>query len=145
MVTSACAVLSTSTEDLTCSSDKNGHILKGDTCKFDCCLAGNIKTMVFSKTEPSGTVTVARREMKLTLKQRVKRFLSEKIVCEAFANTGQQCKDSGYTFDHKTVIKYNLKGCYVCNNGNHVYYADSQSSSSSITTDSTEYTLVRFG
>lgn len=121
----------------TCTADQNGLILSGDTCSFQCCLAGVVRTMYKAMVISSAS----KRGMSFAGLDRKRVAVA---LCHPFPNTGNGCVDSGYRFQHKTVIKYNKDGCYICNNGNHVAYASKSGSSMNPETTSS-YTLVRFG
>ena len=101
-----------------CSKSQHGQILQGNTCKFQCCLESTVRSMALPR---------------LTANQR----------CPAFSATGRGCVESSLYFPHKTVIKYNAHGCFICNNGRKVYYKDTvpKRGPESVT----GYTLVRFG
>ena len=102
-----------------CTADNNGEILTGNKCQFQCCLALQIKTML----------------------------APFKIKCVEFTVKGSPCIVDGYEYPHNWVIKYNKKGCYVCNNGNQDYYKSNDDSGSGPDGPDSldEYTLIRFG
>ena len=114
----SCEVVGKTTA-IRCDAAREGHIISGNVCSFSCCL-------------------------EKTLRKMHKRAAIERGKCPAFANWGRPCHERGYTFRHRTVIKYNALGCFICNNGFHRFYTDPANEGSRVDV-SQGYTLVRFG
>jgi len=110
------AVLGRETASKSCSLKQDGVILKGNTCRFKCCLGGVIYEM---------------KSLRAT------RF------CPRFSERGRYCMEKGFRFPHGMVIKYNIFRCFVCNNGRKVQYKNAEDIKGPARFP--DYTLVRFG
>ena len=124
-----------------CDASMDGIIVSGNVCRFSCCLANRLRQM---QKSTDGNHSLQKRGMILR-DVLSRRRISDTSKCASFPDSGISCMDSGYEFKHKTVIKYNSKGCYICNNGVHYYYADVYPGASIAGAGDGGYTLVRFG
>ena len=117
----------------TCPLSSHGQILSGNTCTFECCLNGIVETMTASDGSPASDSDPLNVDSTGVIS----------VQCPAFSSSGSGCTESGLHFGHKTVIKYNTQGCYICNNGSKNLYKNTQPEEGIDTV--TDYTLVRFG
>eukprot|EP00794_Sanderia_malayensis_P003659 gene3660-4176_t len=111
-----------------CSVEDHGKILSGTTCKIAACLQTAVRPMRLKNketTKSSGTRCPIFNS-----------FMSKRKM-----RGNKSCIVNGYTYPHGTIVKFNNKQCFACNNGKEVLYENLMPGPDSVTA----FTMVRFG